>query len=371
MTCNRVILAPGLRGPGRRAWISRSLVLVAALVAVLASATHSQARERHPHAPHAPHAAAKTATPPQGAPAATAAQPAGTPAAPAPQSPSPQPAPPGAAQPVPPPVGGVTSQDKAGTATPQPAGTQVGTATPEPTEAVEADVSTRSVAVTSGFKGSEVVVFGTVLNTRQESAESGLYDVVLVVEGSSTPAVVRQKSSVGGIWLNTSSLKYDRVPSYYAIVSTRPLDEVADEEVLAQNNIGFKNIRFEAALGASNALSEQQRDDYRAAIVRLKQKEGLYFTEDYGVTFIGKALFRSTVQLPSSVKVGPVAVHVLLFRDGELLSHMTSRVILTRQGLEHYIYTAAFAHPLLYGLAAVAMAVAVGLLASLLVRRVS
>lgn len=243
------------------------------------------------------------------------------------------------------------------------------TATRSDQESVEADVSTRSVAVTSAFRGSEVVIFGTVLNSRQESAESGLYDVVLVVEGSPTQAVVRHKSNVGGIWLNTSSLKYDRVPSYFAIVSTRPLDEIADDQVLAQNGVGFKHIRLEGALGVSATLSNAEREAFRTSVIRLKQKEGLYFTEDYGVTFIGKALFRSTVTLPATVKVGPVAVHVLLFRDGELLSRMTSRVVLTRQGLEHFIYATAFTYPLLYGLVAVAIAVAAGLLASLLVRR--
>lgn len=251
-----------------------------------------------------------------------------------------------------------------------PKSTEAAPAAAAPSESVEADVSTRSVAVTSAFRGSEVIVFGTVLNSRQESAESGLYDIVIVVEGSPTPVIVRRKSNVGGIWLNTSSLKFDRAPSYYAVVSTRPLDEVAEESVLAQQFVGFKRIRFEGALGASATLSATQRDEFREAIVRLKQKEGLYFTEDYGVTFIGKALFRSTVTLPANVKVGPVAVHVLLFHDGVLLSRMTSRVVLARQGVEHYIFAYAFGNPLLYGIGAVAIAVSVGMLASLLVRRI-
>lgn len=234
-----------------------------------------------------------------------------------------------------------------------------------PPETVEADVSTRSLAVTSAFSGSQVVVFGTVLNSQQETAESGLYDVVVVVEGATSPGVVRSKSSVGGIWLNTRSLKFDRIPSYYAIVSTRPLDEVADEAVLAQNLIGFDRIRFEGALGSGTGLSDADRTAFRNAIVRLKRKEGLYFTEDYGVAFIGKSLFRSTVTLPANVKVGPVTARVMLFKDGEKLSEMSARVVLARQGLEHYIYGFAFSYPLMYGLLAVAIAVSAGFAASL------
>ena len=64
-----------------------------------------------------------------------------------------------------------------------------------PQETVEADVSTRSVAITSAFRGTEIVVFGTVNHSRQESAESGLYDIVVVVEGASAPLVARRRAT--------------------------------------------------------------------------------------------------------------------------------------------------------------------------------
>ena len=50
-------------------------------------------------------------------------------------------------------------------------------------ESVQADVSARTVSVTSSFNGTEIVIFGAVDNSQQPSAESGYYDVVIVVEG--------------------------------------------------------------------------------------------------------------------------------------------------------------------------------------------
>ncbi len=54
----------------------------------------------------------------------------------------------------------------------------------EAKESVEADASTRQVAITSSFTGTEILVFGTVENSVQPSAEAGTYDVVVVVEGA-------------------------------------------------------------------------------------------------------------------------------------------------------------------------------------------
>ena len=242
-------MAARISGPLRAAMA----IVLLALLAVLALPAEAAREKGAPRTPKTatgePQAAPQPATQQGPAPAATTASPppASGEAAPAPASPAAK----AAAQP------------------------SVAAGGGDARETVEADVSTRAVAVTSAFRGSELVIFGTVVNSRQESAESGLYDVVIVVEGGTSPAIVRRKSNVAGIWLNTRSLKYDRVPSYYAIVSTRPLEEVADEQVLAQNLIGFDRIRFEGALGASAAMSEAERAAFRSSIVRLKQKEGL------------------------------------------------------------------------------------------------
>src|SRR5262245_33134894 len=68
-------------------------------------------------------------------------------------------------------------------------------------ESVQADVSARNVAVTSSFNGTEIVIFGAVDNSQQPSAESGYYDIVIVVEGVPSRQVVRRKSNVAGLWL--------------------------------------------------------------------------------------------------------------------------------------------------------------------------
>jgi uncharacterized protein (TIGR02186 family) len=111
-------------------------------------------------------------------------------------------------------------------------------------ESVEADVSTRSVSITSSFTGTEILIFGTVENSQQPSAEAGTYDVVVVVEGTPAPVMVRQKSNVAGLWVNTKGVRFASFPSYYAIASTRPVDEIAEHSLLDKNEIGFGHVRM-------------------------------------------------------------------------------------------------------------------------------
>ncbi len=237
-------------------------------------------------------------------------------------------------------------------------------------ERIEVDVSSRSVAVTSSFNGTEIIVFGTVENSQQASAESGFYDVVVIVEGTLSPIVARKKSNVGGLWVNTSSIRFASLPTYYAIASTRPVDELAEPDVRDAHAIGFSHVPMNIASKAlASGISAEEAQNFRDAIVRLKRKEGLYVSSDYGVAFIGRSLFRATIELPANVPVGPVKARVYLIRNGAVLSEATTSVSLSRQGFELLMYNFAHRQPLLYGLFCVSLAVGAGLLASTLFRK--
>lgn len=242
-------------------------------------------------------------------------------------------------------------------------------AEPIPRETVQADVSSRSVAVTSSFTGTQIVVFGAVDHSRQPTAESGLYDIVIVLEGTPTRLVARRKSNVAGIWINTQSITFESVPSYYAILSTRPLDEVTNPLVLRENDIGFEHVRMTPVQGWETGVTTAQLQEFAEAVVRLKQKEGLYIQEQYGVVFIGRSLFRASVDLPANVPVGPLDVRVYLFREGQILSTYTARVRLEREGIELLLHNFAFNQPFLYGIFTVAIAVGAGLVASAVFKR--
>ena len=270
---------------------------------------------------------------------------------------NPPPRPPEGTRPAPPP-------------TPPPAAAQPAKdAGIEARETVQADVSSRSVAITSSFTGTEIIVFGAVDNSRQSSPESGFYDVVIVVEGTPTRLTARKKSNVG-IWLNSASITFQSVPSYYAILSTRPLDEIADPIILRDNDIGFEHVRMTPISGWESGVSTGELEDFKSAIVRIKQRERLYVERNVGgVVFIGRSLFRASLDLPANVPVGPLVARVHLFREGRLLHTFTSRVTLRREGLEHFLHLFAFGQPLLYGIATALLSIAMGLAATTLFRR--
>ena len=236
-------------------------------------------------------------------------------------------------------------------------------------ELIESDISSRNIAIESNFTGERIVIFGTIKNAKHAEFENSPYDIVVAIRGPEGPVVTRRKARVAGIWINRDSHTFANVPGYYAVLSTRDLKTIASPAVLTANKIGFQSLDFIPFGMQDNSALDAGINTFRAAAIRIKQKDGLYLYDPKGVKFVGQNLFRATVDLPANVPVGAYATDVYLLRDGKVLSRNRSNLTINKQGFERFVFSAAFDYPLLYGIIAVIIAVTAGLLASALSRR--
>ncbi len=220
-----------------------------------------------------------------------------------------------------------------------------------------ADLSKHLVAITTGFSGAEVLLFGAV-------EDPG--DVVVIVRGPPERVVMHRKSRIAGIWINTAKITYKNVPSFYAVASSRPLEEIAVEQVLARHEMGVErlNLRLPRAKASPNVAQE-----WRAALIRNKQRLGHYSRSVGEVTFLGERLFRSLVEFPANVPTGTYTVEVYLLEDGRVISAQTTPLIVGKIGLEAEIFDFAHNYAAWYGIIAILLALMAGWLAHVAFRR--
>ncbi|MGD9501721.1 MAG: TIGR02186 family protein [Methyloceanibacter sp.] len=241
------------------------------------------------------------------------------------------------------------------------AGSQVEAATPEkPTpkagEEVQSELSTREISIQSNFTGIEILLYGSIDFSQTAIPETGTYDVIMVVRSPAEPLVARRKERVAGIWINSPGKVFASVPGFYAALSTRPLRAITSDETLKMLGIGFGNLDLGRV-----TRGDSDEETFRSAVIRLKEKQGLFREVDDGVKFVGRSLFRGTVALPVNVPTGRYTTDIYLFRDGEVVSRDQSTLEVTKAGFEGLIHHFAFAYPFLYGLIAVLLAGLAGL----------
>lgn len=225
-------------------------------------------------------------------------------------------------------------------------------------QSLVADLSQHLIAITTAFVGTQVVLFGV--------AEGG-GDIVVTVQGPREDLVVRRKSRVVGIWVNRERLAFRRVPAYYAVASTGPLEQIARPDVLAQLDIGTAFLDLEPVDASGLELGEIA--SFKDALVRRKQEQGLYSREPAPINFVGKELFRTTLAFPANVPPGIYQVQVFEFQDGFAADAQRSTLVVSKVGLEADIYDFAQQRAALYGLTAIALATVSGWLAGVIFRR--
>ena len=239
-------------------------------------------------------------------------------------------------------------------------------ARPAPAAELVTDLSQHLIAITSSFQGTNLLLFGSVQESPAANlVAEGTADIVVVVRGPVQPAVVRQKSRVAGIWVNRDSLTFDSVPGYYAVLSNRPLDEIASASVLGRNRIGLQHLDFRLRGGAQR----EDAGDFRDAIIRARIRANLFVQDEGAVAFLGGTLFRTDVYFPANVPVGNYSAEIFLLRDGRMISAQTSPLFIDKSGIERRIYQLAHTRPAIYGALAVIMAVLAGWLAAVVFRR--
>ena len=225
-------------------------------------------------------------------------------------------------------------------------------ATPGPARAdLVADLSQHLVAITTGFTGTKVLLFGTT---------GGSGDVVVVVRGPENAEVVRRKGRKAGIWLNEAEMVFDRVPSYYAVAATRPLSEFLPERVAEREEIGIRNMRIKPVTDADPGEVES----FRAALIRNKQKANLYSVDPAPINLLGNRLFRTDMHFPANAPVGAYIVRVFLVEDGEVVGANITPLIVSKIGFEAGVFDFAHRHALAYGVLAILIAVVAGWTAS-------
>ena len=229
-------------------------------------------------------------------------------------------------------------------------------AAPARAQPLVADLSSHLIAITAGFAGTEVLLFG---------ATEGDGDVVVVLRGPDTQTIVRRKSRIAGVWINTAQITFNGVPSFYRVAASQKLRDIATPALRLRHQLGVQYLRLAAIEQAPGGEIAAFRD----GLIRNKERQGLFESETGEVRFLGPRLFSTRFQLPANVPTGAYLVEVFLIRNGEVTAAQRTPMFVSRVGVGAEVYDFAQQQAAIYGILAVLIAVLAGWAAGAVFRR--
>jgi uncharacterized protein (TIGR02186 family) len=228
--------------------------------------------------------------------------------------------------------------------------------------ALVAELSQSTVEITTGFNGTQLLVFGAtdrLLGPQPDGTPGD--DVLVIAQNAPEPMIVRRKIQVMGVWINGPSARFRSVPGFYVVTGTRPLRDMLSEDERSTKHLGLDKLPLQS--------TGVQDEDYRAALLRLKQDARQWQEQETPLHIAGSRLFRARLDLPAAVQTGNYQVQVLLVREGRVLARQELGFRVERVGAAAQIAEVAEQQPLVYGILCVLMAAFAGWMGSVLFRR--
>lgn len=220
------------------------------------------------------------------------------------------------------------------------------------------EVSQHEIQVRQGFTGTELLLFGAVLDPQGRRA-SERYDIVVVLKGPTAPILLREKDKKLGVWINADSTAFRSAPSFFAVASSRPIGEIVDERTAAIYELGLDFLQ----LSPSGAIDPEEQARFTAGLVDLRRREGLYREDGMGVTISNGVLYQARIPVPSNVATGRYTAETFAITRGRVIASAIADVEVRKLGFERFVAEEAEDSSFLYGLFAVGLSLLMGWLA--------
>jgi len=226
---------------------------------------------------------------------------------------------------------------------------------PARAEEVVAGMSQNRIAITANFDGSEILIFGAVKRETPIPSADPL-GVIITVAGPSREITVRRKAKRFGIWVNVDSVEVDEAPSFYAVATSAPMNQIlADIEDLRYKVSIPRAIRSVGApMNVKDAVS------FTDALIRIRIANNLYQMLEGQVELSQETLFDTSIILPANLTEGEYQARIFLTRSGRVVDEYRTRIGVHKVGLDQWIYALAHEQPLIYGLMSLFIAIAAG-----------
>ena len=220
------------------------------------------------------------------------------------------------------------------------------------------EISQHEIQVRQGFKGTELLLFGAIL-TPEGTRAAQAYDIVVVLSGPPRSIVLREKQKVAGVWINATSSDFRSAPTFFAVASNRPIEDIVDPRTAAIYELGLPWLQL-SPIGAIDPVKQQR---FAAGLVDLMRRQGLYQQDEDAVTVSGGVLYQARIDLPSSVQTGTYTAETFAISKGKVVTAASTTVEVRKEGFERFVAVAAERNAFWYGVFAVLISVGMGWMA--------
>ena len=211
---------------------------------------------------------------------------------------------------------------------------------------------------------------GSTVSVRGESDLN--VDLVIKITAPEEHQVLKQKGKVGGLlWMNVGQLKFENTPNFYAVYSTKKLDEMLGKEEMEKYVIGYPALEKHVAVTPS--ANEEEKAKWFNEFVKYKEASNVYVSSSGKISTTAKADGRQEYYIltdwPYQAAPGDYLVTVYAVKNGMVIEQAEAKVNVEQAGLVKTLATMAKNSAAFYGILSIGIALGAGFGVSLVFRK--
>jgi len=184
---------------------------------------------------------------------------------------------------------------------------------------------------------------------------------VIILEGSEEKVELNRKGREAFIWMNVAQITISGLPQAYIMAASDKLDNICSKETQEKLSLGLESLRPQMEVHSDQSLTGEEFDQF----LKLKNHNGTYDTNNkinLKSVSSGRQEISSILPIPSQMSPGTYKIHLYCFRQGNLVQGEIGSLKIERVGLPELMINLANKHAAVYGLLAIVIAMAVGII---------
>lgn len=217
---------------------------------------------------------------------------------------------------------------------------------------VELTLARPTIKISTFYNGTTLKVNGSV--------PAGT-ETVIQVSGPKHNVPLKVKGKVAGIlWMNKTDVELENTPVVYMVYTSPTVD------LTPETGAGYEALEKNVAIVPETADKQFVFGEY----IKLMEESAVYGIFKNGVSYEapnnGRRPFSATIAIPPKMNAGDYSITAIAVKGGAPLAKTTENLTIVLSGLPKAIASLAFGMPLLFGIMAVFIAVATGLIIGIL-----
>jgi uncharacterized protein (TIGR02186 family) len=188
-------------------------------------------------------------------------------------------------------------------------------------------------------------------------------DLVIKMTDHAGHHVMKEKGKVGGLlWMNVGMLNFEHTPNFYAVHSTRKLEDILSRDEMEKYTLGYPAL--EKHVDVTPVANEEEKAKWFNEFVKYKEASKVY-TSSYGnitmtATKDGRQEYYVLTDWPYQASPGDYLVTVYAVKNGKIVEQAEAKVNVEQVGMIKTLATMAKNNAAFYGILSVGIALGAG-----------